>query len=145
MRTKRKAFTLMELMIVVVIVGIITVFAIPNYRKAIDKQHERDAITQLKTIASALELYRGQAGVFPDGATMPDVGAINTVLALNVIEGEVVYTCVTEPFSGNGPGFKCSASGAGWQINIETDPVLRLDPFCEDATCPTCTPAGCPM
>jgi prepilin-type N-terminal cleavage/methylation domain-containing protein len=145
LRRVDKAVTLIELMIVVIIVSIIAGFAFPNYLKAVEKGYERDAIVQMQAISGALAFYKAQAGVYPDGATMPDVTAINTVLGLNIVANNMVYSCVSAAYSGSGPGFDCeAASSFGWEIHVSTDP-LRLYPYCLVDPCPTCTTAGCPL
>jgi len=45
-----RGFTLTELLVIVVIIGIIAGFAIPGYNKAIDKSNERDAILIAKRV-----------------------------------------------------------------------------------------------
>ena len=41
-----KAFTLIELMIVVVIIGILVAVAVPNFMKYIDKGKDKPAVTE---------------------------------------------------------------------------------------------------
>lgn len=144
-----KAVTLIELMVVVIIISIIAGFAFPNYLKAVEKGYERDAIVQMQAVNGALAFYKAQAGVYPDGATMPDLASINTVLGLNIVANNMTYSCVSAAYSGQGPGapgFDCeAASSFGWEIHVSTDP-LRLYPYClDDTSCPTCTTAGCPL
>ena len=49
----RKSFTLLELMLVVVIVGIIATFAIPGYLGVRQRAEQRQASTQLRLIQTA--------------------------------------------------------------------------------------------
>lgn len=149
LRRADKAVTLIELMIVVIIISIIAGFAFPNYLKAVEKGYERDAIVEMQAINGALAFYKAQAGVYPDGATMPDATAINAILGLNIVANNMTYSCVSAVYSGSGPGgpgFDCEvASSFGWEIHVSTDP-LRLYPYClDDTSCPTCTTAGCPL
>ena len=46
----KKAFTLIELMIVIVILGIIAAFALPGFTKSIEKSYVRDARNNLMAI-----------------------------------------------------------------------------------------------
>jgi len=86
-----KAFTLTELIIVIILIGIIAGFAVPNYGKAIRKAHERDAIIQLTAIHAANLMYQAQQRTFlPQGAG--DLNAINTGLNLNIIANGMTYT-----------------------------------------------------
>ena len=63
-RGEIKGFTLMELMVVVIIIGVIAAFAIPNYSKSVQKAHERDMLAQLTSIHASNLLYRSYAGKY---------------------------------------------------------------------------------
>ena len=53
MRMNKKGFTLMELLIVVVIIGILTSIALPMYKKAVERSRASDALTTLKAVAQS--------------------------------------------------------------------------------------------
>ena len=55
MTTKTKAFTLMEFLITVVIIGMVMAFTVPKYGKAIIKEDERMMIMNLKIIFGLTE------------------------------------------------------------------------------------------
>ncbi len=52
-----RGFTMLEIMTAIVIISILSVLAIMQYTKAIERQHGRNAITYLKTIRSAQIRY----------------------------------------------------------------------------------------
>ena len=93
----KKAFTLTELMIVVVIISIIAAFAVPNYAKAVERSHRRDAEMQLTSIYTANFQYRAVNSIFwPPTAGNRDVTAINDPvngLGLGVIPNGMTYFC----------------------------------------------------
>lgn len=60
----RKGFTLLEMMVVVVIIGILAGLAITQYHTAQDKALEREATSNLKLIAAAERVYRLETGAF---------------------------------------------------------------------------------
>ena len=66
---KRTAFTLVEILIVVIILGILAAIVIPQFSEASDDARFSSMISDLQTIRSQLELYRVQHGEYPDGAT----------------------------------------------------------------------------
>jgi type IV pilus assembly protein PilE len=51
----QRGFTLMEMMIVVMIIGILTAFAWPQYQRSVDRAARSDAQTALIGLAGALE------------------------------------------------------------------------------------------
>ncbi len=65
----RKAFTLIEILIVVVILGILAAVVIPQFTNAADEANNAGVRTQLQTLRSQVELYRAENGVYPDLAS----------------------------------------------------------------------------
>ena len=62
----KRAFTIMEIVIVVILIGIIAAFALPNYNKSIRKSHERDAVLQLQALHAANLIFRARNGDYFD-------------------------------------------------------------------------------
>jgi len=62
-----RAFTLVEILIVVVILGILAAIVVPQFTSASQEAQAGNVATQLQTIRSQLELYRVKHnGQFPD-------------------------------------------------------------------------------
>ncbi len=53
----KKAFTLLELLVVVLIIGILAAIALPQYRKAVAKAELAQLINAVKAISNAQEIY----------------------------------------------------------------------------------------
>lgn len=78
MRARRlKGFTLVEILIVVVILGILAAIVVPQFTSASQEAVKGALASQLQTISSQVELYRVQnTGALPDeDADMPLGGA----------------------------------------------------------------------
>ena len=58
----KKGFTLVELLIVVIVVGILAAFAIPQYINAVEKAKVGSAKNSLGLIAQAEKMYRAEKG-----------------------------------------------------------------------------------
>ncbi len=72
-----EGFTLVEILIVVVIIGILATVAIPTYFKYVERGYASDAKVQIKNILQNAELYRQESGNWPtDVETMIAEGYI---------------------------------------------------------------------
>ncbi len=92
---RAKAFTLMELIIVTVIIGIIAGFAFPGYQKAMARQKVKRLLLTTNLIAGAMEIYKARNGHYwcdYNGPDCSDLSNINTGLGINIIpESGVTY------------------------------------------------------
>ena len=59
-----KAFTLVEVLVVVVMIGIITALALPSYTKSIEKSRARSAWKVLKNIRNGERIVKSESGSF---------------------------------------------------------------------------------
>jgi type II secretion system protein G len=68
-RAAARGFTLIEILIVVVILGILAAIIIPQFTNAADDAGVASARTQLQTMRSQIELFRAQSdvGAYPAG------------------------------------------------------------------------------
>ena len=69
-RSARSAFTLVEILIVVVILGILAAIVVPRFTGATDEARQSTFIASLKTYADACEYFAAREGRFPpDGSS----------------------------------------------------------------------------
>ncbi|MBB6048448.1 competence type IV pilus major pilin ComGC [Armatimonas rosea] len=112
MRSLRRAFTLVEIMIVVLIIGILVSIAVPNFVRARESARARACVGNLRQIDSAKEQYAMDFRL-AQGATLP---------ALSVLCGTGTGTYI----KGNAP--VCPSNGT-YTVN-----VLGTDPTCSVGT-----------
>lgn len=67
----QRAFTLVEIAVVVLIIGILAALALPNYRKIIIKSKATTAVNDLRTFASAFSNFNLANGRYPTASGVP--------------------------------------------------------------------------
>ena len=78
-----EGFTLVEILIVVVIIGILATVAIPTYFKYVERGYASDAKVQIKNILQNAELFRQETGEWPtDVETMSAEGYIELKISI---------------------------------------------------------------
>lgn len=115
MHKKLLAFTLMEIIIVIVLIGVVGAFGIANYTRGLRKGLERRAIGNLRLIRSAAQIYMANTG--SNVPNLANINAINTTLGLNIVDNALLYQC------GNSGGVDTSfcqtnPNGAAWQYHF---------------------------
>lgn len=89
----RKGFTLIELMIVVVIIGILAALAIPRFMKATAKAKQSEAKQLLKQIYTMEHTYRQANNSYGDNGKTSAPGALFTFTEIGVeIQSSAIYT-----------------------------------------------------
>jgi len=68
-RTAKKAFTLVEILIVVVILGILAAIVVPQFTNATQDAQGGNLKAQLDTLNNQIELFRARTNAYPDFAT----------------------------------------------------------------------------
>jgi general secretion pathway protein G len=64
-RRKERGVTLIELMVVLVIIGLIAAFAVPQVLKVLEGARRDAAKTQIQLLGGALDFYRLDTGQYP--------------------------------------------------------------------------------
>ena len=67
---KRNAFTLIELVVVIIIVAILTAVAVPKFYDRADDAREAATLQSLSTLRGATELFRADTGSYPTVANL---------------------------------------------------------------------------
>ena len=141
-RALERGFTLMELMVVVIIIGVIAAFAIPNYSKSIQKAHERDMLVQLTSIHASNLLYRSYDGKYWNtGGVDKNLAEINSTLSINIIANGITTYNYN---SADGITYTATAVWDGHTVSVTGIPVsntINPNPCCFSADClfvPSC-------
>ena len=133
-----KAVTLTELLTVIMIMGIIIAFGIPQYVNVIKNARQKTAKTCLGLIKDAQSTYFDDNGIYYKG-TSTTIVTINTALNLAITGDFLSYTCIAPTDSSNLNGFACRATypntgAAQWCCDVTN---LTTNPACSNAPCPT--------
>ncbi len=106
---KRNAFTLIELLIVVAIIGILAAIAVPNFLNAQIRAKVARTMSDMRSITNTLEMYHVDNSKYPEGrANWTDFG-------LDRLTTPVAYmsTIPIDPFAPQ-EGMSVAAGGYGW-------------------------------
>jgi prepilin-type N-terminal cleavage/methylation domain-containing protein len=69
----KKGFTLIELLVVVLIIGILSAVALPQYTKAVEKSRASEAVQLLGNLAKAESIYQMANNTYTNNLTLLDV------------------------------------------------------------------------
>ena len=109
---RRRAFTLIEILIVVVILGILAAIVLPKFVGAADDSVDANLRTQLRILRTQIELYRVKNFVDPN---LDAVDQWN-----DLIQNDYIHHVPINPLNGSSLIATNPTLGAGW--------VWRLGP-----------------
>lgn len=102
-KARMKGFTLIEIMIVVVILGILAAIAYPSYTEHVRRGHQTEAQGQIMEFSSALEAHRAKNFSYSGAALVSLAPALNSNLhyttVLTLGNGNQSYTITATPSS----------------------------------------------
>lgn len=125
-------FTLMELVVVIVIIGILATLAFTQYGPYKERVFDKEAIANLKLIQAAEKIYRMEYGFYYHrGGPTPISSNISFFLKLALPAGPSRNWNYTIPYAENGTARATRVVGdKTWSLNITTD-----EPTCSGTNC----------
>jgi len=72
-RNNQAGFTLVELAIVIVIIGVLAAFGVPRFRDSVERSKAAEAFGYLSAVRAAEERYHGRSGTYADAVTKLDI------------------------------------------------------------------------
>ena len=107
----RNGFTMVELMVVVLIVGILAAVAVPLMSGRIDSSKWSEAKAAMGTIASSMRSYAAEKGSFASAPSLTEIGISNNDLDGTYFSHEA-YTITSASASGGQVSFVITCTAA---------------------------------
>ncbi len=128
---RNAAFTMLELIVVMIILGVLVIIAVPNFNRQISRAQVQDAKNNLLAIYAAQQnLFARTGNYLRNPATN-----VNAALSLSVVSNDINYACGADPVDAANVGlFSCTATQAGgnnFVMRITNAPVVlySLNPY----------------
>lgn len=130
MKKKKKGFTLIELVVVLVIIGILSIIAVPMYRGYVGRAMAAEGRALLGAVASSEKIYYAEHGGYWNVSLTNHDLELDVDASLNTYFREYQVTVTNPDANGNNQGFLAetdgdTTSGAnGILIDFDQDPNL---------------------
>ena len=120
--TRRTAFTLVEILIVVVILGILAAIVVPQFTNAANDARAGNLQTQISTISNPIELFRARTGAYPTLAQL-NAAPTDTTLGTSfgaLVDADYLKSSPTNPVNGEQDAAAAAAADVGWTWVVAT-------------------------
>lgn len=134
--SQKNSFTLIEIVIVVIIIGILMVLGVPRYMDTVQKAKQKDVKSMIRLISNAQWLLEAKGLPFYPTSGTALIGDINQNLNLSILQpSDVVYECRAKAA---GADFDCHGyhpdkSSPRWTISTGIDKSVQ-ELFCTAGT-----------
>lgn len=129
---KKNAYTIMEILVVVILLGIIAGFALPNYTNYIKRANVRDMGAQLRTLHAANMIYHAQTGSYLSASSL---ATVNSGLNINLISNNNTFAYSRSTPQTYTASFT-NTSGTTFRVTVTQIPLASNNPSCTIGTCP---------
>lgn len=114
-QTVRKGFTLVEILIVVVILGILAAIVVPQFTNATQDAQAGNIKAQLDTLNNQIELFRARTNAYPTQADYDSSDKTSTYTSWGtLIDGGYVKAPPVNPVNGQSKVGSAAAADVGW-------------------------------
>jgi len=142
----RTGFTLVELAVVIVIIGVLAAFGVPQFLKSVERSKASEAFSYLAAVRSAEERYVARQGVYTTAETNLDITqvapkyfTVGTIIVDNSVPGSPSWSLMlTRKSSSSSYG---GYTVAFTQNGFDTDSSLGHSTIM-DSTCIEVCPMG---
>ena len=88
------SYTLIELVVVIMIIGILASIAVPQFVRSREKAYDKEAIRTLRSIHHSERMYHLENGTsyYPSAGFVSDVSDIDSNLSLQLPQGNWIYS-----------------------------------------------------
>jgi type IV pilus assembly protein PilA len=117
-QSSSEGISLPELLISLVIMGLLSAIALPNYMKSIKATRQKDVANQISNIATSIGAYREEFVANPTG--WDSLARISPVLTNNGGATGINFPSITSP---NGGSYTITVSSAGNLFSLTGTPV----------------------
>jgi len=132
-KSRQRGFTLVEILIVVIILGILAAIVIPQFTNASTEARQSNVKSQLQTLRSQIELYKLQhkdvppalvTGTWDVMTKYTDIdGATSATKDSTHIYGPYYQTAPVNPLADSSTCAAAAASGVGWVYSESTGAI----------------------
>lgn len=129
MRRNQRGFTLVELMIVVIIVGILAAVAIPMYQGATERAKASEAVAALGTIRGAMRVYYAEHGTYVN-ANFVATNQVTAGSVLDVSDNDLLGRYFSSPCY----TFAADATAAAFSITCNGGAVGNVAPYATEVS-----------
>ena len=139
-RTANKGFTIIELMVALIIIGVLVSLAIPGFSRTKERAFDKEAQIELNLIAAGEKMYRAKIGSYYPSSGTVDKSDIEDNLQLDLSSSSWEYNITGlggTNFNATAVRNEPASWSRQWLINATGD--LSCVP-----TCASCEPNVCP-
>ncbi len=120
-RQIKRGFTLVEILIVVVILGILAAIVVPQFTTAADDARVGNMDTQVSTIQNQIELFRAKTGNYPTMLELQLPGDPAAGQFGILVTGDYLKNSPSNPFYGDPAMYAVGGDATfAWEWNVGT-------------------------